>query len=172
MAARARGPASAKVAVTGVTPFLWFKDQALPAAKFYVSTFQNSSITNVSYYPRERPRAPRKVLAVEFVLSGQRVTALNGGPALRPTGAFSFYVDCPNQKSVDVLWERLSRGGKKNQCGWLTDRFGLTWQVIPARLPELLTDPDEEKAGRVMAAMMKMHKIEIEPLERAYSGAS
>lgn len=162
--------ATPKVHVNGIRPFLWFNDNAEAAAKFYVSTFQGSRITHVRRMADPANLRRKRVLLVEFELAGQRVVALNGGPAFRPTPAFSLYVSCSTQKQVDALWSRLVRGGKEVQCGWLEDRFGLSWQVIPERLTELLSDPDPDRAARAMAAMMKMKKIDVPTLERAVAG--
>jgi predicted 3-demethylubiquinone-9 3-methyltransferase (glyoxalase superfamily) len=158
----ARGP---RVRVDSITPFLWFKDRAEEAARFYVASFAGSRITAV------RPGGPRgKALVVEFELGGTPFVALNGGPSYAPTPAFSIFVSCPTQREVDLLWTRLLRGGRPSRCGWLVDRYGLSWQVIPKRLPELLGDRDPERAGRALAAMMKMQKIDVRALERAATG--
>lgn len=159
-----------KVAVNAVTPFLWFDDEAEEAATFYVSIFRDSRITEVSRGPGSERSRKGKAMTVSFELAGQPVIALNGGPVFRHTPAFSFFVSCSTQEQVDELWTRLTRGGKPSQCGWLEDRFGVSWQIIPARLPELLSDPDPGRAGRALAAMMKMKKIDIRTLERAADG--
>jgi predicted 3-demethylubiquinone-9 3-methyltransferase (glyoxalase superfamily) len=157
-----RGP---RAKVESITPFLWFNDQAEEAARFYVATFAGSRITSVS------PGGPKgKALLVEFELGGTAFIALNGGPTFRPTPAFSVFVSCPSQRVVDVLWSRLVRGGKPSRCGWLVDRYGLSWQIIPSRLSELLGDPDPARAGRALNSMMKMGKIEVKKLERAADG--
>lgn len=163
------GPAP-KVHVNGITPFLWFDDDAEEAAEFYVSIFEDSRITHMRRMSDPADLRKKKVLLVEFELAGQRIVALNGGPAHPLTPAFSLYVSCSTQKQVDSLWRRLLRGGNAVQCGWLEDRFGLSWQIIPDRLPELLSDPDPGRAGRAMAAMMKMQKIDIQTLELAVAG--
>jgi predicted 3-demethylubiquinone-9 3-methyltransferase (glyoxalase superfamily) len=151
-----RGP---RVRVDGITPFLWFDDQAEEAARFYVATFAGSRITAV------RPGGPKgKPLAVEFELGGTPFVALNGGPTYRLSPAFSVFVQCRTQRDVDVLWTRLVRGGEPSQCGWLVDRFGLSWQVIPNRLGELLGDRDPARAQRAMEAMFKMQKIDVPTL--------
>jgi len=161
-----RSRQSATVVVDSITPFLWFNDQAEPAARFYVSVFRGSKISEVSRSGKS-PNSP--AVFVEFELAGQKLMALNGGPHFKLTPSFSLFVSCATQQEVDSLWRRLLRGGKESQCGWLVDRFGLSWQIIPRKLPELLSDPDPEKAGRVMAAMLKMKKIVVRDLEKAYS---
>jgi predicted 3-demethylubiquinone-9 3-methyltransferase (glyoxalase superfamily) len=148
-----------RVTVEGITPFLWFDDEAEDAAKYYTSMFNGSRITAVS-----------RVMAVTFKLGGQELTALNGGPVFEFTPAVSLYVSCPDQNAVDTLWGKLSRGGKKGACGWLEDKYGLSWQIVPKRLHELLGAKDTEKANRVMRAMLKMSRIDIKALERAYHG--
>lgn len=159
-----------------ITPFLWFDTQAEDAAKFYVSVFKNSRITNTSYYPEEGQEVTGKpagsVMVVEFELDGQKFTALNGGPHFKMSGAVSFVIDCKDQEEVDYFWEKLSaEGGESGQCGWINhDKFGVTWQVVPEALGRLLGDPDKEKAGRVMEAMLKMTKIDISELEKAHEG--
>jgi predicted 3-demethylubiquinone-9 3-methyltransferase (glyoxalase superfamily) len=152
-----------------ITPFLWFDTEAEDAARFYTSVFPNSEITKVTTRP-DRPE--RTVMTVEFELDGERITALNGGPQFSFTEAFSFSVDCRTQDEVDTYWSTLAEGGEEGPCGWLKDRFGLSWQVVPEALPRLLADPDPEKAQRVFAAMMKMRKIDIAELERAAEGVA
>jgi predicted 3-demethylubiquinone-9 3-methyltransferase (glyoxalase superfamily) len=147
-----------------ITPFLWFDTEAEEAARFYTSVFPNSRITNVTTRP-DRPEG--EVMTVEFDLDGEQITALNGGPQFSFTEAVSLYVHCTTQSEVDAYWATLSEGGEEGPCGWLKDRFGLSWQVVPDTLPRLLADPDREKAERVFAAMMEMRKIEIAELERA-----
>jgi len=154
-----------------ITPFFWFDTQAEEAAQLYTSMFPNSRIVEVSRYGEAGPGAAGSVMTVEFDLDGQRFVALNGGPEFRFTEAVSFQIDCKSQEEVDHYWEALSEGGEKGPCGWLKDRFGLSWQVVPDALPRLLTDPDREKSQRVMAAMMKMGKLEIAELERAAEAA-
>ncbi len=153
-----------------IIPFLWFNDQAEQAASFYVSIFKNSKITKVSRYGDAGPGPKGSVMVVEFELDGQTFLALNGGPQFKFTEAISFSVDCKTQKEVDEFWEKLSQGGEQGPCGWLKDKFGLSWQVNPAILGEMLSDPDREKSKRVMEAMLKMNKIVIEDLQRAYEG--
>ena len=145
-----------------ITPFLWFNNQAEEAANFYVSVFKNSKIVSFSR------RGDGSVSAGTFQLDGQEFFAFNGGPQFTFTAAISLYVNCETQEEVDDLWEKLSEGGEKIQCGWLKDRYGLSWQVIPRVLKELLGDPDREKAARVMKAMLQMKKIDIAALQRAY----
>lgn len=158
-----RGP---RLRVEAITPFLWFNDQAEEAARFYVASFARSRITAV------RPGGPGgKAMIVEFELAGTPFIALNGGPVYKPTPAFSIFVSCAGQSEVDALWSRLVRGGTPSRCGWLIDRFGLSWQIIPTRLGELLGDSDPERAGRALGAMMKMQKIVVRTLERAADGA-
>jgi predicted 3-demethylubiquinone-9 3-methyltransferase (glyoxalase superfamily) len=156
--------------VKHITPFLWFDKDAEEAANFYVSVFPNSKIGSVARYGEAGPGEAATVMTVEFELDGQRFVALNGGPQYKFTEAVSFVVNCETQDEVDDYWEKLSEGGEQRPCGWLKDRYGLSWQVVPTVLPELLTDPDPEKAQRVMSAMLQMRKIEIEPLRRGYAG--
>jgi predicted 3-demethylubiquinone-9 3-methyltransferase (glyoxalase superfamily) len=145
-----------------ITPFLWFDDQAEEAMKFYVSIFKNSKVLNIS------PGPNGKAFSVSFELDGQEITGLNGGPNFKFTEAISFFVNCETQAEVDYLWEKLTAGGKEVQCGWLKDKYGLSWQIVPTALGELLGDPDPVKSQRVMKAMLKMKKIEIAGLRRAY----
>ena len=154
----------------GITPFLWFDSQAEEAASFYTSLFPSSKINAVTRYGDAGPGAPGSVMTVDFELNGRQFLALNGGPEFSFTEAVSFLVNCETQAEVDDFWEKLSEGGEKGPCGWLKDRYGLSWQVVPTVLEQLIRDPDPEKSQRVMAAMMQMGKIEIEPLERAYEG--
>ena len=159
-----------------ITPCLWFDDRALPAAEFYTSIFKKSKIGKISRYGeagREIHGKPAgSVMTVAFELDGQAFTALNGGPVFRFTEAISLQIDCESQKEVDYYWDKLSEGGddKAQQCGWLKDRYGLSWQVVPRALIELMSDPDPEKSGRVMEAMLRMKKIDIAGLERAAAG--
>ncbi len=153
-----------------ITPFLWFDTQAEEAAEFYVSVFRNSRITGITRYGEAGPGPAGSVLTVSFELDGQEFIGLNGGPQFRFTEAVSFSVDCATQTEVDEYWTKLSQGGEEGPCGWLKDRFGLSWQVVPALLPQLLGDPDRLKADRVMAAMLQMKKIDVAALERAYDG--
>ena len=150
-----------------ITPFLWFNDKAEEAMKFYVSIFKNSKVGRVSRYGEAGPGPKGTVMSATFVLEGQEFFALNGGPQFPFTEAISLFVDCKTQKEVDELWEKLSEGGEKGQCGWLKDKYGLSWQIVPSALGEMLGDPDPAKASRVMQAMMKMKKIDIEALRQA-----
>lgn len=154
-----------------ITPHLWFEDQAEEAAELYCSIFPNSRILGVDRFENSGPDEDQTVSVVTFEISGQRVMALNAGPQFTFDEAFSFYVECEDQAEVDRYWEALlAGGGQQSQCGWLKDRFGLSWQIIPKLLPELLNDPDPEKAGRVMHAMLQMVKIDCAALQRAYDG--
>jgi predicted 3-demethylubiquinone-9 3-methyltransferase (glyoxalase superfamily) len=153
-----------------ITPFLWFDTQAEEAAKFYASIFPNSKILNVARYGEAGPGPKGSVMTVEFELDGQRVIALNGGPQFKFTEAISLSVACKTQKEVDRYWSRLLRGGEEGPCGWLKDKYGLSWQVTPTILGEMLSDPDPKKSKRVMEAMLKMRKIDIAGLKRAYEG--
>ncbi len=153
-----------------ITPFLWFNDQAEEAARFYVSIFKNSKIHNTTRYPKDSPGAEGKVMVVNFELDGQQFIALNGGPAFKFNEAISFQIECKDQVEVDHYWEGLSSGGEQVQCGWLKDKFGLSWQVVPIQLGKLMNDPDPEKVYRVNQAMLKMVKLDIQELQRAYSG--
>ena len=150
-----------------LTPMLWFDTEAEQAAEFYTSVFPNSKIVEVTHYGPAGPRPAGMVMTVAFELDGQKFVALNGGPDFSFSEAISFVVDCETQEQVDTYWEALSEGGEEGPCGWLKDKFGLSWQVTPTALARLLADPDTEKAQRVMAAMLEMRKIDIEALERA-----
>ena len=150
-----------------LTPCLWFDTQGEDAAKLYTSIFPNSRIKHVSHYGEGAPREAGTVLTVEFELDGQPFTALNGGPQFTFSEAISFQVPCKDQAEVDSYWDKLGDGGEHGPCGWLKDKFGVSWQIVPTRLVELLEDPDKAKSQRVMAAMLKMGKIEIDELERA-----
>jgi predicted 3-demethylubiquinone-9 3-methyltransferase (glyoxalase superfamily) len=153
-----------------ITPFLWFDSQAEEAAKFYVSVFGNSRIVKTVRYGTAGPGPAGSVMTVQFELNGVPFTALNGGPLFHFSEAISFVVNCQSQTEVDTLWEKLSAGGKPSQCGWLKDRYGLSWQIVPVALMEMMADPDPVKAGRVMQAMLQMKKIDIKGLRQAYSG--
>jgi predicted 3-demethylubiquinone-9 3-methyltransferase (glyoxalase superfamily) len=153
-----------------ITPFLWFDDKAEEAVNFYVSIFKNSNIETVSRYGDAGPGPKGSVMIVQFQLEGQRFTALNGGPIFHFTPAISLLVDCQTQEEVDDLWQKLSAGGRPDRCGWLTDKYGLSWQIIPAALGKLMSDPDPEKSKRVMQAMLQMNKIDIKRLEQAHEG--
>ena len=150
-----------------ITPCLWFDTEGEDAANLYTSVFPNSKIVDVARYGSAGPRAEGTVMMVTFELEGQKFLALNGGPEFTFSEAISFQVSCKTQAEVDTFWSKLSEGGEEGPCGWLKDKFGLSWQIVPTRLPELLGDPDQEKSQRVMAAMLKMKKIDIAELERA-----
>jgi predicted 3-demethylubiquinone-9 3-methyltransferase (glyoxalase superfamily) len=153
-----------------ISPFLWFDTQAEEAARLYCSIFPNSRVLNTSRYAEGGPSPAGQVMTVTFELDGQRFTALNGGPRYSFTEAVSFVVPCETQAELDAIWDRLLEGGKAQACGWLKDRFGLSWQVVPAALGRLMSDPDLAKSGRVMHAMLKMVKFDIAELERAARG--
>jgi predicted 3-demethylubiquinone-9 3-methyltransferase (glyoxalase superfamily) len=159
-----------------ITPFLWFDTQAEEAANFYLSVFPDSKLLRIARYPQAgseiHGRAPGSVMTVEFELSGQRFLALNGGPVFRFNEAVSFVVDCETQAELDHYWSALSAGGDPaaQQCGWLKDRFGVSWQVVPARIAAMMADPDRARSERVMAAIMPMKKLDIARLEQAYAG--
>src|SRR2546425_2498541 len=159
-----------------IAPFLWFDNHAEDAVKFYVSIFRNSKTGSITRYEEESAKASGRpqgsVMTVAFELNGQEFVALNGGPLFKFTEAISFVVNCVTQEEVDHFWEKLSAGGRQVQCGWLKDRFGVSWQVVPTVLVEMLQDKDPEKSKRVMTAMLKMKKIEIEALRRAHEGRS
>ena len=150
-----------------ITPFLWFNNQAEEAANFYVGVFPNSKIAKVVRYGAAGPGPPGSVITVEFVLDGRDFVALNGGPLFQFTEAISFVVNCQTQVEVDHYWERLAAGGSQVQCGWLKDKFGLSWQVVPTALPELLSNPDPEKSQRVMRTMLGMKKLDLRALIEA-----
>ncbi|MBV9309690.1 MAG: VOC family protein [Solirubrobacterales bacterium] len=150
-----------------ITPCLWFDTEGEEAAEFYTSLFPNSRILEVKHYGEAGPRPAGTVMTVSFEIDGQRFLALNGGPQYKFSEAISYQVHCVTQGDVDYYWSRLSEGGEEGPCGWLKDRYGLSWQVVPDRLPELLSSPDPEASQRAMEAMMKMRKIEIAELERA-----
>jgi len=151
-----------------ITPFLWFNDNAEEAVNFYVSIFRNSRIVSVSRYPEGTPGPVGKVMTATFQLEGQEFIALNGGPEFKFNEAISFFVNCETQEEVDRLWDKLSEGGEKGQCGWLKDKYGVSWQIVPTALGQLLGDKDPQKSHNVMQAMLQMTKIDIETLRRAY----
>jgi predicted 3-demethylubiquinone-9 3-methyltransferase (glyoxalase superfamily) len=153
-----------------ITPFLWFDGQAEEAANFYASVFKNSRVLNITRYGEAGPGPEGSVMTVVFELDGQEFIALNGGPQFKFTEAVSFSVACKTQEEVDEFWEKLSEGGEQGPCGWLKDKYGLSWQVEPTILSEMLDDPDPAKSKRVMEAMLKMKKIDIAGLKRAYEG--
>ncbi|HWB07699.1 MAG TPA: VOC family protein [Pirellulales bacterium] len=159
------------MAVQAITPFLWFDNQAEEAASFYVSVFPNSRIVKTVRCGGAGPGPAGSVLTVAFELQGLSMVALNGGPVFKFTEAVSFVVNCQTQEEVDAYWQKLSQGGQEVQCGWLKDKFGLSWQIVPTVLPELLSDPDPQKSGRAMKAMMTMKKLDIDALKRAYENA-
>ena len=155
-----------------ITTFLWFDNNAEEAVNFYVSIFKNSKVLNSVRYGDVGPGAKGTIMTIGFKLDGQEFTALNGGPLFKFTEAISLVVNCQTQEEVDHFWSKLSAGGQEVQCGWLKDRFGVSWQVVPTVLSEMLQDKDPEKSKRVMAAMLKMRKISIEGLKHAYEGRS
>ena len=155
-----------------ITPFLWFDDQAEAAANFYVSVFKNSKITGTSHYTGEEPSGQKgSVMTVSFELDGQEFVALNGGPRFKFTEAVSFVVNCETQEEIDYYWERLTAdGGEEVQCGWLADKFGLSWQVVPTKIREWMEDKDPARTQRVMHAVMQMKKLDMAAMQRAYDG--
>jgi predicted 3-demethylubiquinone-9 3-methyltransferase (glyoxalase superfamily) len=157
-----------------ITPCLWFDGQAKDAAKHYVSIFDNAKIGKISRYGEEgheiHGREPGSVMVVEFELEGQKFVGLNGGPQFTFSEAISFQIDCKDQGEVDYFWERLSEGGEEGPCGWLKDKFGLSWQVVPRALPRMLSEGDAEQSARVTKAFMQMKKFDIAALQRAYDG--
>lgn len=155
-----------------ITPFLWFDNQAEEAANFYVSIFKNSKIGAVRRYGEAGPGPKGSVMTIAFQLEGQEFVALNGGPHFKFTPAISLFVDCKDQQEVDELWEKLSAGGRKDRCGWLQDKFGLSWQIVPKQLIEMLGDKDPAKSQSVMKAMLQMDKIDVAGLRRAYEEAA
>jgi predicted 3-demethylubiquinone-9 3-methyltransferase (glyoxalase superfamily) len=162
------GPERKDERMEKITTWLWFDTEAEEAAEFYTSVFPDSRITDVSYYGEAGPRPAGTVMTVSFELLGREFVGLNGGPGNEIEGVgISFMVDCESQEEVDRYWSRLADGGREIACGWVTDRYGIAWQIVPSRLRELLGDPDRERAQRVMAAMLKMTKIEVDELERA-----
>ena len=156
--------------MTTITPFLWFNGQAEEAVNYYASIFGDSIIKDVSRYPDDSQFLPGEVMAISFNLAGQDFTALNGGPQYSFTPAISLAISCQGQKDVDYLWDRLTDGGEPGQCAWLVDRYGLSWQVVPVELMQLMGDSDQEKASRVVQAMLTMSKIDIAQLQAAYDG--
>ena len=153
-----------------ITPFLWFDDKAEEAVNFYTSVFRNSKVVGVTRYGEAGPGPKGSVMSATFQLEGQEFMALNGGPHFQFTPAISLFVKCETQKEVDELWAKLSKGGEIQQCGWLKDKYGLSWQIIPNALGELLQDKDAKKSQRVMQAMLRMKKIDIKALQDAYNG--
>ncbi len=158
--------------VQKITPFIWFDSQAEKAANFYVSLFPDSKILHVSRYPEGSPGPAGSAMTVDFQLAGLKLIALNGGPHYKLNESFSLFVSCDSQEEVDTLWSKLTaNGGQESQCGWLKDRWGLSWQIIPARFMELMKQGSPKQAGAVMGAMMKMKKFEIAELEKAFASA-
>jgi predicted 3-demethylubiquinone-9 3-methyltransferase (glyoxalase superfamily) len=155
-----------------ITPNLWFDTQGEEAAEFYVSVFPNSKITAVNHYGEAGPREAGTVLTVDFVLDGQEYTAINGGPQFTFDEAISLLVHCADQDEVDYYWDKLTDGGEESQCGWLKDRFGLSWQIVPAGMEEILGDPDPARSQRAMKAMFGMKKLDVAALRAAADGAS
>ncbi len=155
----------------GITPCLWFDTEGEEAAELYTSVFPNSRILDVTRHGEAGPRPAGTVMTVSFELDGHRFLALNGGPQYTFSEAISFQVGCETQEEVDAYWAALAEGGEEGPCGWLKDRFGVSWQIVPKRLTELLTDPDQEKSQRVMRAMFEMKKIDVAALERAAADA-
>jgi predicted 3-demethylubiquinone-9 3-methyltransferase (glyoxalase superfamily) len=151
-----------------IVPFLWFDGKAEEAMNFYVSIFENAKVISVNRYGEAGPGPKGTVMSATFELEGQRFIALNGGPQFSFSPAISFFVNCETQEEVDELWEKLSEGGQKERCGWLRDKYGLSWQIIPTALGKFLTDPDPAKSKRVMTAMLQMQKIDIAGLKKAY----
>jgi len=151
-----------------ITPFLWFDNNAEEAMNFYVSIFKNSKVISVARYGDAGPGPKGSVMTANFLLDGQEFVALNGGPQFKFTEAISFVVNCETQQEVDEFWEKLSEGGEESMCGWLKDKYGLSWQIVPTILVKLLQDKDPVKAKRVMEAMLQMKKIDIKKLKQAY----
>ena len=151
-----------------IRPFLWFNDNAEEAVNFYVATFKNSKVLSMNRYGEAGPGPKGSVMSATFVLEGQEFLALNGGPKYKFTPAISLFVNCETQAEVDELWAKLTAGGKEDACGWLTDKFGLSWQIIPSALMRMMGDKDPKKAAKVMQAMLKMVKIDIAALQKAY----
>jgi predicted 3-demethylubiquinone-9 3-methyltransferase (glyoxalase superfamily) len=153
-----------------ITPNLWFDTQAEQAAEFYVSLFENSRIVSVARYTEAGPREAGMVMTVEFELEGQRFIGINGGPEFTFDEAVSFLITCEDQEEIDYYWERLTEGGEEGPCGWLKDRYGLSWQVVPTGMDELFSDPDTSRATRAMQAMFSMRKLDVAALQRAADG--
>ena len=153
-----------------ITPFLWFDSNAEEAANFYVSVFPNSEITEISHYGEAGPAAAGSVMVVSFRLDGQEFAALNGGPEFTFNEAVSFLIDCKSQEEVDYYWDTLTEEGEPSQCGWLKDKYGVSWQVVPTVLTELLRDADRKRAGQVMRGMLQMTKLDVAELQAAYEG--
>ncbi len=153
-----------------ITPYLWFEDQAEEAASFYTSIFKNSKINEISRYGEGGPGPAGSVMLVSFELDGQQFIALNGGPQFQFTEAISFVINCESQEEIDYMWDKLTEGGEESMCGWLKDRYGISWQVVPTALPELLNAPNPGAQQRVMEVFLKMSKIDLPTLRLAYEG--
>lgn len=153
-----------------ITPFLWFDHQAEEAAEYYTSIFNGSSIDGIARYGETGPGPKGTVMTVQFTIEGQQFVAMNAGPKFKFTEAISFVVNCETQLELDDLWDKLSRGGQEVQCGWLKDKYGMSWQLVPANIEEMLQDKDPERSGRVMQAVLKMKKLDIAELQRAFRG--
>ncbi|MEP6645251.1 MAG: VOC family protein [Acidobacteriaceae bacterium] len=153
-----------------ITPFLWFDGKAEEAMNFYTSIFKNSKVGRVTRYGESSPGSKGAVITATFQLDGQDFIALNGGPQFSFTPAISLFVNCENQEEVDDFWEKLSEGGKESQCGWLSDKYGITWQIVPSALGQMLSDKDSEKSKRVTQAMLQMKKLDVAKLKQAYEG--
>jgi predicted 3-demethylubiquinone-9 3-methyltransferase (glyoxalase superfamily) len=156
--------------IQGITPFLWFDDNAEEAVQFYTSIFKDSAIESISRYGEGGPGPHGQVMTATFRLHGQQFMALNGGPHFTFSPAISFFVSCETQAEIDELWDKLAEGGEHERCGWLTDKFGVTWQIVPSILNELLLDEDAERSQRTLQAMLQMDKLEIDGLRRAHAG--
>jgi predicted 3-demethylubiquinone-9 3-methyltransferase (glyoxalase superfamily) len=167
-------PTETEMSTQKITPHLWFEDNAEEAAKFYTSIFKNSRVIDIAHYEESaaevsgRPKGT--VMTVRFELEGQQFMALNGGPIFKFSPAISFLVSCETQQEIDNLWEKLSEGGEQEQCGWLKDKFGISWQIVPNILGEMMQDKDAEKSEKVMKALIQMKKIDIQSLQKAYAG--
>lgn len=158
--------------MVAITPFLWFDGQVRQAVDFYVSIFPDAEVISISEFPGDAPdRSAGDLMTATIKIAGQEVTILDGGPSFTLDPAFSFFVSCQGQEEVDYYWERLLEGGEPSRCGWLTDKFGLSWQIVPTRLGELLTSPDRDAADRALQAMLKMVKLDIAGLEEAFNAA-
>lgn len=153
-----------------IVPFFWFDGKAEEAMNFYVKIFKKSKIKSIKYWPKGSPFPSDQVMGGEFVLEGQNFLCMDAGPAAKFTMAMSLYVDCKTQKEVDHYYEKLSKGGEKQPCSWVQDKFGISWQIVPDALPKLMGDKNLDKANRVMQAMMQMHKIDIAKIKKAYAG--
>jgi predicted 3-demethylubiquinone-9 3-methyltransferase (glyoxalase superfamily) len=155
-----------------IVPNLWFDTEAEQAAEFYISVFENSRILNVTHYTESAPREEGMVMTVEFELDGQRFVGINGGPEFKFDEAVSFAIECETQEEIDYFWAKLTEGGEEGPCGWLKDRFALSWQVIPTGMDEVFADPDKERADRAMKALLGMRKLDMETLRSAADGAA